>query len=135
MAFVEITASGINLTKYEDKTLTAYFLGSNIVTTQYGDQLVHTFMKADNSRVRVYGFGALNKKLSEISIGVYLRVTYIGVGKLKTGKYKGKEYHDVKVEADYTNILSDQKLAARTAELVNDDPDEVSVGIEDEIPF
>lgn len=42
--------------------------------------------------------GSLDKALEQLTVGDIIQCTYNGMGKIESGKYKGKEAHSVEVE-------------------------------------
>lgn len=106
--FQEVTLSAVNLTEYQDKPFTAYYIGNKEVDTDYGESLVHEFQKEDGKRFNVWGFTVLDKKLSMVDKGVLVRVTYTGKEQIKTKKYGMKDVHTCKVEIDPSKSIADK---------------------------
>lgn len=92
--------SAINLTKYPDKTLEGYYLGSKLVSGRFNnEQLIHSIEKLDGKKVSVYGFTSLNIHLEQVEIGTHVWITYLGKSTEKN-KY-GNAVHVCKVEYDF----------------------------------
>ena len=84
-------ADAIKLTEYLNKPLEAYYIGSKVVDTKFGEQMLHIFEKKDGQKISVWGFTALNRLLEHTVKGVLCKVTYTG---LSEGKNKyGKQVH------------------------------------------
>ncbi len=96
----EVKVEGaINLTKYPNKTLEGYYLGSKIVSGRLGEQFIHSLEKLDGKKVSVYGFTSLNIHLEQVEIGTHVWITYLGKSTEKN-KY-GNTNHVCKVEYDF----------------------------------
>lgn len=92
MAFQEAkTVEALKLTDYLNKPLQAYYLGSKLVNTQFGEQTLHEFEKHDGSKLAVWGFTALNKLLENTPKGILTKVTYTGKSETKN-KYGNKSH-------------------------------------------
>ncbi len=91
--------SAINLTKYPDKTLEGYYLGSKLVSGRFKEQLIHSIEKLDGKKVQVYGFTSLNIHLEQVEVGTHIWITYVGKSAEKN-KY-GNSVHVCKVEYDF----------------------------------
>lgn len=61
-----------------------------------------------NKTLRLNGNGALNPKMDEIALGTEIKIQFDGYDVLTKGKFKGKEFADVKV------FVSDSTPVAQT---------------------
>jgi len=50
-----------------------------------------------NRPLRLNGCGSLNSKMEEIGHGARVKIQYDGIGTMPKGKFKGKDFTDVKV--------------------------------------
>lgn len=55
------------------------------------------FKTDDGTLVTVNGAGNLSARMSEVSVGDYCRVEYLGMYPIKKGKFKGKDAHSFDV--------------------------------------
>lgn len=63
------------------------------------NQLDYRIRNTDtNDLVIVNGSGQLSAKMSQVSEGSYVRITYLGKQTITKGKLKGKSVHNVEVE-------------------------------------
>jgi len=95
----EVTLSAINLKEFPNKPMTAYYIGTRTIDTNFGESAVHDFQKEDGKRISVYGFTSLNNKLNLVQPGLLCQITYTGTEKIKT-KYGIKDVHQCTVFVD-----------------------------------
>ena len=99
----------IKLTDYENKPLEGYYIESNEVRTQFGEQMIHTFQKKDGVKVSFWGFTAANRLLEHTSKGIMVKITYLGKSDVPN-KY-GNNSHTCSVFFDADDKLDNFKSA------------------------
>ena len=76
----------LKLQDYKDKKILAYYLHSREVKNKKGIQLIHKFQsKKDAKHFEFWGFTDFDSKISQIIPGTLVEITYLGMGKLKSG--------------------------------------------------
>lgn len=94
------------------------YVGTGESETVYGIQQYHDVRVKDASFeigkvIRLNGNGSLDSKMEELEEGQTVKVEYFGKKVLTSGKYKGKDFHDVRVsvaekqvaqEAEFTGL-------------------------------
>lgn len=76
----------------------------------------HKFSQRDAGCVIINGCGSLNKALENVEPGTWVALTFDGKKVLEKGKFKGKQFNDVKV-------------------YICDEPSDEAVNAADDIPF
>ena len=110
----------IKLTEYKDKPMVSFYIGSKSVDTKFGEQWLHEFQKEDGTKVKVWGFTALNRLLEYTPKGILTKVTY--TGKADVANKYGNYSHTATVFFDMEKKLDGYKEIEPEVDLNQDLP-------------
>lgn len=100
--FKPVTTSGIKYVKPSElptkEPLVGTYLG--VVESQYGKN--YKFTDKMGGTLVVNGCGSLHNAMANVKEGTLVALTYGGKQKLNSGKFKGKEFHQVTVSVAET---------------------------------
>lgn len=81
------------------QTIKGLFQGTS-VDEKYGNNKHSIVPEGGGDEVVLNGCGTLDRLMAKVPVGAYVEVTYKGVGKSPSGKFKGKDRHEFDVAAD-----------------------------------
>jgi hypothetical protein len=99
MAFKKVIAGDTNFIKLAETPAGAVFEGSlvKVLTGEYGPTYI---LETEDGQIGIPGKTRLNILMEKVAPGSLVRITYDGLKKNTSGKFKGKDAHNFSVEVD-----------------------------------